>query len=154
MRQAWLAGLAALGLAGTGAEAQVVVTDPAVVGWCLCGQRFVDALYARVEAAQRDYEDAHARLQALDNRVNDTRPTVDTDDPGQVDAFRRLVREDEIENAHFFNDVLPHQQALVARYNRRLTRYTAACGGRSFEADALAQAKATLSCGVDQDDEP
>ena len=154
MKLRWQAGLAALVLISTGASAQgyYVLTDPNAIARCLCGQRFVETLHGEVEAAQREYDDAHRRLDALDRRVADERPNVDTENPESVDAFRRLVREDESEKATFFNGTLPHTQAVYSRYNRRLARYTAECAGRSFDPIILPQVQATLACGVDQDE--
>ena len=154
MRLGWQAALAALVLIAGGARAQsyYVLSDPNAIGRCLCGQRFVETLHGEVEAAQRDYDEAHRRLEALDRRVAEERANVDTDDPDAVDAFRRLVREDEGENATFFNSTLPHTQSVYDRYNRRLSRYTAECGGKSFDPVMLARVQATLACGVDQDE--
>jgi hypothetical protein len=147
-----LAGLALfLALAGAAAaqEPGPVLTDPEAVGRCLCGQRFVETMHERALAAQREFDAAHARQQALQHRVDQSRAAVDPNDPDQVDAFRRLLLESETETARLFNEVLPHTQSVLARYNERRERYTESCGGRQFDALVYERQKAVLSCGVE-----
>jgi TolA-binding protein len=146
--------LAAVAAIGGGAQAQTVVTDPAAIASCLCEQYRVETLHERATVAQRHYDEEKQRLDALDREVDERRATVDPQNEEQLDAFRRLLLQEETAKAHFFNQVLPHTQAVAGRYNRALAGYAPRCTGISYDPEALARAKATLVCPPEPLDQP
>jgi hypothetical protein len=134
-----------------GARAQDgrLITQPEEVARCLCDQRRAETLQARAEQARHEYDEANARLEALNRRLAESRDRIDTNDPEQVDAYRRLLRDQETASARLFNDILPHTQAVARLYNDHLSRYGERCGGRLFDPAALAEARSTLACEAD-----
>jgi galactokinase len=123
-----------------------VTRSPSLIAQCLCAQRQTSALHRQAERAQRSYVDGKARLATLDNQLAQTKSTVDSNDPAQVDAYRRLLLQSEQQNAHLYNDVLPETQSIVGRYNQAVDNYNARCSGQRFDSAVLAQVSASLVC--------
>ncbi len=128
------------------AAAPGAIIAPELIARCLCTQQRVRDLKQQAADAQRRFDDAKGRLDALNRQMEESRRTVDSDDNTQVDAFRRLVEEDERANAHLFNNVLPETQRVIGRYNASVADFNRDCAGRSFDEAAQAQVRATLNC--------
>jgi len=133
------------------ATAQEVVTDPEYITQCQCGQQRVDQVYAEMMAEKARFDDSKARVTALDAEIAETKPTVNVDDPEQVDAFRRLIATRERAYGETYTIEASRMAELVDRYNHAVGRYSGLCGGQRFDADVEAQVRARLVCPVEQD---
>ena len=122
------------------------LTVPAEIRYCLCAQAAVETLDARVAAATKNNQEAQDRLAALDKQLAESKANVDVNQPEQVDAYRRLVETRERAAAEFNNDLQPHLQQLVTRYNAQTERYNASCTSRGMDQATLETVKADLSC--------
>ena len=136
-------------LASAPALAQVV-TDPEYITQCQCGKQQIDLVYSEVTEEKARFEESKARVASLDAKIAESKPTVNVEDPEQVDAFRRLVETRERAYDEAYNVAASRLAETVDRYDRLVGRYSGYCGGQRFDADAEAQVRAHLVCPVEQ----
>jgi len=141
----WVAAALALPCFAGVAGAQVV-GSPEVVRSCLCKEQAVASLDAQVQAQSRDYDAKRQAFAALDKQVQQSRPRVDVNNPGDVDAFKRLLAERDAAGDALSGPVTESYAAAVKRYNAAVADYNAGCAGKAFDQDVLAREKRTLSC--------
>jgi hypothetical protein len=142
----WVVTLIA-GIVGIGtAQAQSgVTTAPRAVRQCLCAQRDVSVLGHEMRQSRRHNEQVHRDVAALSHQVEDARARVNTDNRGDIDAFRALLqRRDEAAGASAQDDA--RYADAVARYNAAVERNNAACVGRLFDPEEVEAVKANLVC--------
>jgi hypothetical protein len=136
---------AIIGIAG-GAAAQEMLTDPAAIQSCLCAEQTATALGTTLAQERRLYDERRTALAALDAKIAAQRQQNPVMDADQADALRALLTEREQAAADFAGPVTQRYAAAVARYNQAVAAYAGTCAKKSFDAAALAQARASLSC--------
>jgi hypothetical protein len=133
------------------APAQYPPTEPpaaevAAARNCLCLQRAVTERKFELDVRQGLFEKAVADVNTLERQVEQTRPTVNVENPTQVDGFRSLLARADAARAHYERVAVPEQQQSVARYNEVVQQLNAACQGRSFSTYAWDRAGRDLVC--------
>lgn len=136
--------VAAAGLSDR-AAAQLV-RDPDQIRACLCKEQLIATLDDQVKAQRRTYDEKRQAFEALDKQVQTSRAQVNVNNPGDVDAFKRLLEQrDEAADA-LAGPVTKGFADTVQRYNNAVADYNGSCAGKSFDPDQLNQIKRTLSC--------
>lgn len=144
-------GLAALAGRAEPAFAQYATTEPSAVEVtaarnCLCLERSVEDRRFELDIRNGIFEKSRADLDAIEREVEQRRPTVDVNDPNQVDAFRSLLARADAARTHYERSAVPEQQQAVGRYNAVVDQLNAACKGRSFTTYAWEAARRDLVC--------
>jgi hypothetical protein len=112
----------------------------------LCQAKHVEDLHKIADDARRQYDDADARVKALQDQIDKSRATIDPDNAEQVDAFRRLLNAKNQEEIKLFSVAAPYSRATAQSYNAAAASYSRAWTGKQFDPDALARFQATLVC--------
>jgi DNA-binding FrmR family transcriptional regulator len=113
---------------------------------CLCLEQAVAQARFELDVRNGIFEKARGDLDAIARAVEQRRPTVDVNDPTQVDAFRSLLARADAAREHYERVAVPEQQRAVAGYNGAVERLNAACQGRSFSTYAWEAARRDLVC--------
>lgn len=113
---------------------------------CLCLEQAVESRRFELDVRNGLFEKARADLQAVEAEVTQRRPTVNVDDPNQVDAFRSLLARADAARAHYEFTAVPDQQRAVGEYNAVVDQLNASCKGRSFSTYAWTAARQNLTC--------
>jgi hypothetical protein len=123
-----------------------VVRAPDEIRACLCKEQSVAELNGEVQSQSRAYEEKRQGFEALDKQVQTSRPQVNVNNQGDVDAFKRLLeRRDEAADVLAGAATRSYAEA-VQRYNQAVTDYNSNCAGKAFDPDQLATQKRSLSC--------
>jgi hypothetical protein len=135
----------------TPAPAQYAPTEPpaaevAAARNCLCLQRAVSERRFDLDVRQGLFEKSVADVQSIERQVEQTRPTVNVENPAQIDAFRSLLARADAARSHYERVAVPEQQQAVQRYNESVQQLNAACQGRSFSTYAWDRASRDLVC--------
>lgn len=128
------------------AAAQSVLTSPSDIAACLCRDQSVNALKADLARQQAAYDGAQSEFQRLNTELETRRSQVNVNDAGSIDAYRQLLKQRDAAGAHLTKEASPAYSAAVDRYNQAVQGYMSQCGGKSYDATALAAARQTLSC--------
>ena len=131
----------------TGA-ARALVSDPAIIGRCLCEARRVSGERALLESLDREYRAAKAHAQATEAAVNRVRPLLKADDGEQIDAYRRLLVESQRADHDLYGMVQPVYAAQVARYNQAVNSYNQGCAGMEVDQALQSRVGQALACPV------
>jgi phosphopantothenoylcysteine synthetase/decarboxylase len=118
-----------------------MISDPSVIRSCLCLQSQYQKQEATVSAKQTTYTQAMNQKASLDSMVAGAK--AGTGDLAQVRqaSENSIILQNNINQAY-----LPDLQNATAQYNQSVAAYDQSCGGKSFDADVLAQAKNGLVC--------
>lgn len=144
-RSALVLGLmATAGLSGP-AAAQLV-RNPDEVRACLCKEQAVAALDDQVKAERNTYDERRQSFEALDKQVQASRAQVNVNNPGDVDAFKRLLEQRDTAADALAGPVTKDYADIVKRYNDAVADYNSSCAGKSFDQDQLNEMKRTLAC--------
>jgi hypothetical protein len=136
-----------LTLSGTGAgAADEVVRAPDRIRGCLCQERSVSALNGEVQSQSRAYEDKRQAFQALDKQVQTARPRVNVANPGDVEAFKRLLEQRDHAADALAGEATKSYSEAVTRYNQAVAGYNGSCAGKSYDPDQLAELRRDLTC--------
>lgn len=128
------------------AAAQSVLTSPADIAACLCRDQSVNSLKAELARQQAAYDSAQKEFQQLNTELETQKSQVNVNDSGSIDAYRQLLKRRDAAGAHLTNEASPAYGAAVDRYNQAVQGYMNQCGGKSYDAAALATARQSLSC--------
>ncbi|MCC7046215.1 MAG: hypothetical protein IT562_05840 [Alphaproteobacteria bacterium] len=144
-------GLAVLAGHAGPAFAQYATTEPSAVEVtaarnCLCLERSVEDRRFELDIRNGIFEKSRADLDAIEREVEQRRPSVDVNDPNQVDAFRTLLARADAARTHYEQSAVPEQQQAVGRYNAVVDQLNAACKGRAFSTYAWEAARRDLVC--------
>lgn len=142
---AFAVALAAAAMTGV-AAAQQTVHSPAEIQGCLCQEQSVAALNGEMQRESRAYEDKRQSFQALDDQVRTSRSQVNVNNPGDVEAFKRLLDRRDQAADELAGNANRSYSAAVARYNQAVSGYNTSCAGKAFDADQMAEVKRSLSC--------
>ncbi|HUN47559.1 MAG TPA: hypothetical protein VMU85_13605 [Stellaceae bacterium] len=123
-----------------------VLTSPSDIAACLCRDQSVNALKADMARQQAAYDGAQKEFQQLNAQVEAQYPQVNVNDSGSINAYRQLLQQRDAAGARLTNQASPAYSASVDRYNQAVQGYMSQCGGKSYEASALAAAQQNLSC--------
>jgi hypothetical protein len=151
LRFAIALGLAAMAAGAAPGFAQYPPVEPnatevAAARNCLCLEQAVEQRRFELEVRNGIFEKARSDLQAIEREVEKRRPTVDVNDPNQVDAFRSLLARADAARDHYERVAVPDQQRAVADYNAVVAQLNSACQGRSFTTYAWNAARKDLVC--------
>lgn len=113
---------------------------------CLCQEQNVARLNDDVRNQSRTYDDTRRNFQALDNQVLSSRSQVNVNNPGDVDAFKRLLDQRDAAADTLAGNATRSYADAVTHYNQAVAAYNSSCAGKSFDSDRLAQLRRTLSC--------
>ena len=113
---------------------------------CICLEQAVTERKFELDVRNGIFEKARADLQGAEAEVEQRRPTVNVNDPNQVDAFRSLLARRDAARAQYERTAVPDQQQAVARYNASVAQLNASCQGRSFTTYAWEAARRDLVC--------
>jgi uncharacterized coiled-coil protein SlyX len=145
-RFAIAAGVAAATLAASLAAKAQVVRSPGEIKSCLCKEQAVAALNSEVQAQSRVYEETRQAFEALDKQVQTSRPQVNVNNPGDVEAFKRLLERRDGAADTLAGSATQSYADAVQRYNESVADYNGACAGKSFDPDQIAEQRRTLDC--------
>jgi hypothetical protein len=149
-RAACILGVAMAMAMAASAAAQPATPQPAPgdaeMSSCLCQEQNVARLNEDVRSQSRSYDDTRRNFQALDNQVLSSRPQVNVNNAGEVDAFKRLLDQRDAAADKLAGNATRSYADAVTRYNQAVAAYNSSCAGKSFDADRLAQLRRTLSC--------
>lgn len=123
-----------------------VVSDPAVIGRCLCAGGRVTSDKAAMDTLGRQYAQAKAHAAATAAAVARLRPQVRPDNAEQLDAFRRLVAESQRADNTLYGAAQPAYAAAVTRYNQSVASYNEGCAGVPMDKALQARVAQTLVC--------
>ena len=123
-----------------------LITDPAVIGRCLCAGDRVSADKTALDALGGQYGAAKAHAEATAAAVARLRPQVRPDNAEQLDAFRRLVVESQHAESDLYGKAQPAYAAAVTRYNQSVAAYNEGCAGLPMDKALQAQVAQTLVC--------
>ena len=121
---------------------QDIIADPAAIRVCICRQEMVAALSDRLQEQRRAYEERRTALAALDAQVEAQRKQLDPTQPNQVEAFKRLLDQQDDAQLSFADEATPTYAAAVERHNAEVAAYNRDCAGKTYEQQALAAAQA------------
>jgi len=141
----FFAAVLTLAAAASPAAAQIV-RSPDEIRACLCKEQSVAALNQNVQNEARAYEDKRRAFETLDKQVQSSRATVNVNNSADVDAFKRLLDQRDTAADSLAGPATKSYAEAVQRYNQAVTDYNGSCAGKSFDADAMAEQKRTLSC--------
>jgi hypothetical protein len=139
------AGAVGLTMAGAPARAQGVTTAISAVQQCLCAQREVSIQAREMSRARQNWERLHSEAEAMSRQVEETRPRVNTDDRGDIEAFKALLARRDAA-ARSYRQGNQEYAAAVARYNDAVEQNNAACSGRLFDPEQVEAVRANLAC--------
>lgn len=128
------------------APVQPAEAEVAAARNCLCLEQAVESRRFELEVRNGIFEKARADMQAVEAEVTQRRPTVNVDDPNQVDAFRSLLARSDAARSHYELTAVPDQQRAVGQYNAVVEQLNASCKGRSFSTYAWTAARQNLTC--------
>lgn len=123
-----------------------MITDPAVIGRCLCAGGRVSTDKAALDTFGGQYAAAKAHAEATAAAVARLRPQVRSDNAEQLDAFRRLVVESQRAENDLYGHVQPAYAAAVTRYNQSVASYNQACAGLPMDKALQTRVAQTLVC--------
>lgn len=129
----------------TPTQAQIV-RSPEEIRTCLCKEQSVATLNQNVQTEARAYEEKRRAFETLDKQVQSSRAQVNVNNPADVDAFKRLLDQRDAAADNLAGSATKTYADAVQRYNQAVADYNASCAGKSFDADAMAEQKRTLSC--------
>ncbi len=144
--------LAAAGLsivAPKGAGAQAMVSDPAVIGQCLCLQQSVATKRAEMTARQRAFDLLQKSIADQTATLESRRPGVNVDDPAAVQSFRDALDNRDADAERLERETYPDLQNAIAVYNQRVDQYNQSCAGKNFNDQDIARVRAALTCPAD-----
>lgn len=144
--------LALVTLSAGGALAQssgVLMTDPREIAACLCLNQSVQRAEGTVTAARALYEALKKSVADQDAALNAKRPTVDTNDPSAVEAFRLQMEKRDDDQNHVEQDAYPALQSKIAAYNAKVADYSQRCGGRFMDEPVLKSVQKNLVCTLE-----
>jgi len=130
------------------ADTETVVSDPSLIGQCLCEAQAVSSRFDALRSAETQYDDAKNHAEATQREVDALRPKVDPTSAEMLDAYRRLLVESERAKAILYSQAQPDDAKAVTRYNQAVATYNADCAGQRFDANRRAQVAQTLICPV------
>jgi uncharacterized protein YukE len=140
-----LGSMVALAAAASPTAAQIV-RSPDEIRACLCKEQLVSTLNQNVQGEARAYEDKRRAFEALDKQVQSSRAAVNVNNSADVDAFKRLLDQRDASADALAGPATKSYADTVQRYNQAVSDYNGSCAGKSFDADAMAEQKRTLSC--------
>jgi hypothetical protein len=143
---AGVAALAALSLAADGRALAQRALSAREMQECLCLARSLQTLHREVELRRTIYEERQAALAELAQARRQRYGTIDTNDPVQIEAYKRLLTEERGLERRIARDILPDYHDSIARYNQAVGRYNAQCGTASYTAPVLQEAQHGLVC--------
>jgi hypothetical protein len=117
-----------------------IVGDPGQIRSCLCLENQYKGLQSDLAAKQAAYNQANSQEAAMDAQLANAKGGADLN---QV----RTQSEQRIELLNQINaQYIPSLQQATDRYNNAVTAYQQSCGGRTFNADVMAQVQTHLAC--------
>ncbi len=126
--------------------AQEVVRSPDAIRTCLCQEQSVSTLNGEVQAQAKAYNDKRQTFQTLDKEVQTGRAQVNVNNPGDVDAFKRLLEQRDKAADELAGQATQSYADAVQRYNQAVASYNSSCAGKAFDPDEMAKVKQSLSC--------
>ncbi len=144
--------MALLSVAAGGASAQssgVLMTDPREIATCLCLNQSVQRFEGNVTAARALYEALKKSVADQDAALNAKRPTVDTNDPAAVEAFRLQMEKRDDDQNRVEQEAYPALQSKIVAYNTKVADYGQRCGGRYMDEPVLKAVQKTLVCTLE-----
>lgn len=139
-------------VAAGGASAQssgTLMTDPREIATCLCLNQSVQRAEGTVTAARALYEALKKSVADQDAALNAKRPTVDTNDPSAVEAFRLQMEKRDDDQNRVEQDAYPALQSKIAAYNAKVADYGQRCGGRYMDEPVLKSVQKNLVCTLE-----
>ncbi len=140
------AALLAVLVATMGSAAAQVERSPQTIRNCLCLEQSVNGLKEGVEQQRRVYEERREAFQALDNQLRASRAKVNVANEADVEAYKRLLEQRDAAADALAGPATTTYAEAVSRYNRAVADYNAACAGKAYDPDQLAEVKRGLAC--------
>ena len=128
------------------AAPSLLVSDPAIIGRCLCMGRHLSKEKGLLERLDRQFRAAKAHDQATEAAVARARPFLKPDDGEQVAAYRRLLEESQRADRDLYSRVQPAYAAQVARYNQTFNVYNDGCTRMQVVQTLQSKVAQTLVC--------
>lgn len=138
-----------LGFAGTAlaqAPAGALMTDPREIAACLCLNQSLQKQEGELGATRATYEALRRSIAEQTAALNTKRPSVNVNDPSQVEAFRAEMEKRDDDEARLEQQLYPSLQAQTSAYNARVGDYARQCGGRFMDEPVLKAVQKTLVC--------
>lgn len=123
-----------------------LVTDPAVIGRCLCAGGRLSAEKGTLDALGQRYATAKSRAEATSAAVARARTEIRPGDSEQLDAYRRLLIESQMAAEALYGSAAPAYSAGVTRYNQSVAAYNQACAGIRVDKKLQTHVAETLVC--------
>lgn len=144
-----LSGFVLAGALAMPARAQVPMPqspETADIASCLCLQRAVDAIGARMTQQQGAYDASRREVADLDARLQSARMNLNVDNPEAVAQFRQVLERRDAAYRHSSGPLFTQYQNTVALYNNLVNDHNARCADRPRNPILLNQVQATLVC--------
>lgn len=106
----------------------------------------MQASSGELQSRRQAYEQQRRQFAGLEAEIERRRPLINTADPDQVDAFRRLIEERDRQMVTLRDTVTPAYADQVEQYNGRVATYNSACQGRTFDPDVLYSVRQNMRC--------
>jgi hypothetical protein len=119
-----------------------MISDIPTIRSCLCLQSQVQSQAGMVGTKQAAYNQAVSQKQGFDGMV----ASAHSGTAQNLDQVRQASENSIILNNNINQTYLPDLQNATAVYNQSVASYQQSCGTKSYDADALAQAKTGLMC--------
>lgn len=119
-----------------------MVSDIPTIRSCLCMQAQNQRQSAVIADKQAAYNQAVSQKSGFDSMV----ASAKTGASQNLDQVRQASENSIILNNNINQTYLPDLQNAIAQYNQSVASYQQSCGSKSYDATALAQAQAGLSC--------
>src|SRR5919198_41606 len=138
--------LAAVAASPGRAQQATMLTSPQEIAACLCLDWAVNTLSSEMAARRKVYDEKRLEFDALDAEVAAARSRVNIENANEIAAFRTLLDRRNAAQTALAEQATPPYTAAVLAYNRRVDEYNARCGTHTYASQALAQARANLTC--------
>jgi hypothetical protein len=145
MVRAYVVALAAACLAAP-AVAQQPITDTETIARCLCLGQELSARSNGIAMGRQALDQAQADAARLNQEVQQRRPLVQVDKPGDVVGFTGLLYQSERAERRVTLELAPAYNGAVGVYNQRIETYSKQCAGKFFDTAATEQTKSKLVC--------
>jgi hypothetical protein len=113
---------------------------------CLCREQSVKSLRQGVAEKRASYDSAHARLEAMQRDIDQSRTTMDPNDSIQVQLLAEQIQRRDALRTHIQQNEYPALQGPLAKLNAAVAEYNQLCANRSMRNIDVQAAQSNLQC--------
>ena len=120
-----------------------MINNPQTIRSCLCLQSAYQSQATVVSGKQSTYTQAVNQKSQLETMLANAHAGTS---PEQLNQIRQASEQRIMLNNQINNALLPDLQNATAQYNQSVAAFQQTCGGKTYNADMLAQAQQGLTC--------